>query len=84
MVETDTLFQTKTAEKNIPFGAAHTHIHIAYIRDYSAPGGAKNGLQIMSLAAYTSETNYLNVIINNCIKNNNNRKGENCPQKCNL
>ena len=30
MVETDTLFQTKTAAKTIPFGAAHTHI--AYIR----------------------------------------------------
>ena len=26
MVEIDTLFQTKTAEKNIPFGAAHTNI----------------------------------------------------------
>ena len=36
-VEIDTLFQTKTAEKNIPFGAAHTHI--AYIRDY--PPGRK-------------------------------------------
>ena len=47
-----TLFQTKTAKKNIPFGAAHTYI--AYIRDYSP--GAKNALQIMSLAAYTSET----------------------------
>ena len=42
-----TLFQTKTAKKNIPFGAAHTYI--AYIRDYSP--GAKNALQIMSLAA---------------------------------
>ena len=31
MVEIDTLFQTKTAKKNIPFGAAHTYI--AYIRD---------------------------------------------------
>ena len=31
MVEIDTLFQTIMAEKNIPFGAAHTHI--AYIRD---------------------------------------------------
>ena len=26
MVEIDTLFQTKTAKKNIPFGVAHTHI----------------------------------------------------------
>ena len=49
MVEIDTLFQTKTAKKNIPFGAAHTYI--AYIRE-SPPGGggAKNSLQIMSLA----------------------------------
>ena len=37
MVEIDTLSQTKTAEKNILFGAAHTHI--AYIRDY--PPGRK-------------------------------------------
>ena len=38
MVEIDTLFQTKTAEKNIPFGSAHNHI--AYIRDFP-PGGEK-------------------------------------------
>ena len=54
MVQIDTLFQTKTAEKDIPFGAAHTHI--AYIKDYLSPG-AKNALLIMSLAAYASETN---------------------------
>ena len=36
MVEIDTLFQTKTAKKNIPFGAAQTYI--AYIRDYPAWG----------------------------------------------
>ena len=54
MVKIDTLFQAKTAEKNIPFGAAHTHI--AYIRDSPPPEG-KNALQIMSLAAYASETN---------------------------
>ena len=53
MVEIDTLFQTKTAKKSIPFGAVHTYI--AYIRDY--PPGVKNALQIMSLAAYASETN---------------------------
>ena len=53
MVEIDTLFQTKTAKENIPFGAAHTYI--AYIRDY--PPEAKNALQIMSLAAYASKTN---------------------------
>ena len=35
MVEIDTLSQTKTAKKNIPFGAAHTII--AYIRDYPSP-----------------------------------------------
>ena len=53
MVEIDTLFQTETAKKNIPFGAARTYI--AYISNY--PPGAKNALQIMSLAAYASETN---------------------------
>ena len=36
MVEIDTLFQTKTAEKNIPFGAEHTHI--SYIRDSARSG----------------------------------------------
>ena len=51
MVEIDTLFQTKTAKKN-RFSAAHTYT--AYVRDY--PSGAKNTLQIMSLAAYASET----------------------------
>ena len=54
MVETDTLFQTKTAKKNIPFGAARTFI--AYIRDYPSPPGAKNALQIISLPAYPRET----------------------------
>ena len=48
-----TLFHTKAAKKNIPFGAALTFI--AYIREY--PSGAKNALQIISLAAYASETN---------------------------
>ena len=40
MVEFDTLFQTKTAEKKT-FGAAHTYT--AYIRDYLPPprGGEK-------------------------------------------
>ena len=52
MVEIDTLFQTKTAKKKNRFSAAHTYT--AYIRDY--PSGAKNTLQIMSLAAYASET----------------------------
>ena len=35
MVEIETLFQTRTATKNIPFGAVHTYI--AYIRDYPSP-----------------------------------------------
>ena len=48
-----TLFYTKAAKKNIPFGAALTFI--AYIREY--PSGAKNALQIISLAAYASEAN---------------------------
>ena len=61
MVETDTLFQTKKGEKNIPFGPPH--IHIAYIRDYPSPPphpGEKNASQITSLAAYASETNKAN------------------------
>ena len=46
MVETDTLFQTKTAKKNIPFGAARTFI--AYIRDYpSPPPGRKTRCRLL-------------------------------------
>ena len=61
MVEIDTLFQTKRL-KNHTFGAEHTYI--AYIRN-SPPGKgggeeAKNAFQIMSLAAYASETNKTN------------------------
>ena len=52
----DTLFQTKTAKRTIPFGASHTYI--AYIRE--VPPGAKNALQIMSIAAYASEINQCN------------------------
>ena len=55
MVEIDTLFQTKTAKKTIPYGNAHTYI--AYIRECPPPPGAKNALQIMSLAAYERENN---------------------------
>ena len=55
MVEIDTLFHNKTGKKNIPFGTAHTYI--AYIRETPPPAVAKNALQIMSLAAYASETN---------------------------
>ena len=36
MIKIDTLFQVKTAEKNIPFGATHTHV--AYIRDSPSRG----------------------------------------------
>ena len=55
MVELDILFQTKTAKKNIPFGAAHNYV--AYIRDYPPPLRTKSALHIMSLAVYASETN---------------------------
>ena len=60
MVEIDSLFQTKTAEKKhfIPFGAAHTHI--SYIRDSPRSGG---GGGMLSLAAYASETKKLDSII---------------------
>ena len=36
MAKIDTQFMTKTAEKTIPFGAAHTYI--AHIREYPPPG----------------------------------------------
>ena len=36
MVEIDTLFQTETAKKNIPFSAVDTYV--AYKRDYPQPG----------------------------------------------
>ena len=35
MIEIDTLLQTKTATKNIAFGAAYTYM--AYIRDHPPP-----------------------------------------------
>ena len=53
MIEIDTLLQTKTATKNIAFGAAYTYM--AYIRDPPPPPRAKIALQIMSLAAYASK-----------------------------
>ena len=57
MIEIDTLLQTKTATKNIAFGAAYTYI--AYIRDHPPPPPrAKIALQIMSLAAYASKTKH--------------------------
>ena len=41
--------------KTIPFSAAHTYM--VYMREYPTPPHAKNALQIMSFAAYPSETN---------------------------
>ena len=58
MVEIDILFQTKTTEKNIPFGTAHTlYLYSLYIGNPPPLPWAKNALQIMSLTAYASETN---------------------------
>ena len=48
MVEIDTLFQTKTAKKKIPFGAAHTYI--AFIRDY--PRNEKCVVRLKGLHVY--------------------------------
>ena len=42
----DTLFQNKTAQKNIPFGTAHTYID--YIGEYPPPR-AKNAWQIVNV-----------------------------------
>ena len=53
MVEIDTLFQTKTAKKNHTLWRG-TYLYSLY---KGLPPGAKNALQIMSLAAYASETN---------------------------
>ena len=58
MVEIDTLFQIKTAEKK------HTLWRGTYLNSLNKglspppphPAGTKNALQIMSLAAYASET----------------------------
>ena len=52
MVEIDTLFQTKTAKKNHTLWRG-TYLYSLY---KGLPPGAKNALQIMSLAAYASET----------------------------
>ena len=54
MVEIDTLFQTITAEKNIPFNWRRTY---PYSLHKGLPAGAKSALQSVSLAAYASETN---------------------------
>ena len=58
MVDIDTLFQTKTAKKTIPFGAAHTYI--AYIRVSPPPppgGGAKNLVADYESRCETSKVN---------------------------
>ena len=52
MVEIDTLFQTKTAKKHTLWRG--TYLYSLY---KALPPGAKNALQIMSLAAYASLTN---------------------------
>ena len=52
MVEIDTLFQTKTAKSHTLW--RHTYLYSLY---KGVPPGAKNALQIMSLAAYASESN---------------------------
>ena len=53
MVKIDTLFKTKTDLKKIPFWRS-TYLYSLY---KGLPRGVKNVLQIMSLAAYASETN---------------------------
>ena len=47
----------------MPLGAAYTYM--AYMREYPPPPppGAKNALQIMSLAAYAGETNEDMIVI---------------------
>ena len=57
-MEINTLFQTKTAKKPYPLAP---HTYIAYIRESPPSRGTKNALQIMSLAAYVSETNKVNL-----------------------
>ena len=52
MVEIDTLFQTKTAKKKRTLWRG-TYLYSLY---KGLPPGAKNALQIMSLATYASET----------------------------
>ena len=50
MVEIDTLFQTKTAKKK-PTLWRGTYLYSRY-KGLPPPPGAKNALQIVSLAAY--------------------------------
>ena len=51
MVEIDTLFQTNTAKKLYPFNRTYYSLY----KGAPPSPGAKNALQIMSLAAYASE-----------------------------
>ena len=65
MVEIDTLYQTKNAkkQKNHALWRCAARTYIAFMREFPPPPGAKNALQIMSLAAYTSETNKDMIVI---------------------
>ena len=56
MVEIDTLFSTKTAKK-IFWRGIYPYSLYTGLTPPPRGGGAKNVLQIMSLAAYASETN---------------------------
>ena len=59
MVKIDTLFQTKIAKKKHTLWSG-TYLYSLY---KGLPPGAKNALQITSLAAYASETsNYTKVL----------------------
>ena len=54
MVEIDTLVQTETAKSHTLW--RHTYLYSLYKGVPPPPSGAENVLQVMSLAAYTSET----------------------------
>ena len=53
MVEIDTLFQTETAKNHTLWRC--TYLYSRY-KGVPPPSGANNVLQVMSLAAYASET----------------------------
>ena len=59
MVEIDTLFQTKTAKKTIPFGAAHTYI--TYIREFPPPPPGGGGKKLVADYESRCETNKVNL-----------------------
>ena len=60
MVEIDALFQTKTARKKKKTFWRGTYLYSLY-KGLPPPGG-ENALQIISLAAYASETNKFEVV----------------------